>query len=177
MDLRFVAPDLHRLDDTPAEVIACAMWTDERPARGLAGLLDWRLAGRVNRLARERFADGKAGEGLCIQGRPRLPFDKVLVVGAGERAKVDEDAFRVATGALLRTLAGLGVRRAVVELPGRDTDAISPERAAEIVLEASRNDEAHDAWWLVELPEAQARIAARANDGRKRDQRERRENA
>ena len=86
MELRFVPPHLHALDDHPAEVIACAVWSDERPMRGLAGLLDWRLAGRVSRLAKEQFVTGSVGEVLCMQGRPRLPFDKVVVVGAGERA-------------------------------------------------------------------------------------------
>jgi hypothetical protein len=169
MELRFVAPDLRRIDDTPAEVIACAVWSDERPAQGLAGLLDWRLAGRVSRLTRSRFVDGSAGEVLCVQGRPRLPFDKVLVMGLGERAKFDEEAYRAAAAVLLRTLAGLGVRRAVVELPGRGSDAIAPERAAELVLEASKGDVAHDAWWLVEPPEAQAKIASRTEGGRKRE--------
>ena len=171
MELRFVARELHRLDDTPAEVIACAMWSDERPMRGLAGLLDWRLAGRVSRLAREAFADGSVGEIVCLQGRPRLPYEKVIVVGAGERAKFDEDVFRVAVAALLRTLEGLRVQRAVVELPGRATDQIAPERAAEIVLDAVRDSDAHDAhdaWWLVEPPAAQAKIAARAIEERRR---------
>jgi hypothetical protein len=168
VEFRFVAPELHRLDETPAEVIACAMWSDERPMRGLVGLLDWRLAGRVSRLAREKFTKGDVGDVLCVQGRPRLPYEKVIVIGAGERAKFDEDAFRTAVGTLIRTLEGLNVQRAVVELPGRGGDRIPPERAAEIVLDAVRDSEAHDAWWLVERPEAQAKIAARAAEERRR---------
>jgi len=172
VELRFVAPDLHRLDDTPAEVIACTMWSDERPMRGLVGLLDWRLAGRVSKLAREKFTRGDVGDVLCVQGRPRLPYEKVIVIGAGERAKFDEDAFRAAVGTLLRTLEGLHVQRAVVELPGRAGDRIAPERAADIVLEAVRASDLHDAWWLVEGPEAQAKIAARAAEERRRAVRE-----
>ncbi len=168
MEFRFVARELHRLDDTPAEVIACSMWSDERPMRGLAGLLDWRLAGRVSKLAREQFAKGEVGDVLCMQGRPRLPYEKVIVVGAGAQAAFDEDAFRGAMATLLRTLEGLNVQRAVVELPGRANDRIAPERAAEIVLDAVRDSEAHDAWWLVEGPEAQAKIAARAIEERRR---------
>jgi hypothetical protein len=168
VELRFVAPDLHALDETPAEVIACAMWKDERPLRGLAGLLDWRLSGRLSRLLREQFMSGDLGEVLCLQGRPRLPFDKVVVIGAGERGAWTDDTFRAATAALLRTLEGLHVQRAVVELPGRAANCIPPERAAEIVLESVRESEAHDAWWLVEAAEAQAKIASRANEERRR---------
>jgi hypothetical protein len=168
MELRFVPPDLHAIDDITAEVIACAIWEDERPLRGLAGLLDWRLSGRVSRLARTEFIRGEIGQLLCMQGRPRLPFDKVLVVGCGPRETFGDDAFRVAAGALLRTMEGLKIPRAVVELPGRAGDRIAPDRAAEILLEAARDSAAHDAWFLVETPEAQAKITARGRDERRR---------
>jgi hypothetical protein len=168
VDLRFVAPDLRALDEHPAEVIACCIWSDERPMRGLAGLLDWRLAGRISRLAKERFVKGDAGELLCMQGKPRLPFDKVLLVGAGPRGAFDPAACRRATAALLNALEGLHVKRAVVELPGRSGGRIAPELAAEIALDATRDSEAHDAWFLVEGAEAQAKIVSRANEERRR---------
>jgi hypothetical protein len=169
MELRFVPPELHALDQHPAEVIACGVWSDERPMRGLAGLLDWRLAGRVSKLAREKFVSGDAGEILCMQGKPRIPFDKVLLVGAGPRGAFDEAAYRKAVGTLLRTLEGLHVKRAVVELPGRAGGRIDAGRAAEIVLEATRDSNDHDAWFLVEEPEAQAKIATRAHEERRRE--------
>jgi hypothetical protein len=168
VELRFVAPDLHALDDTPAEALACAVYHDERPVRGLAGLIDWRLTGRVSRLLRESFANAEAGEVLCVQGRPRLPYEKVLLLGLGPKASFDEAAFRAALATLLRTLSGLRVKRAVVQLPGRADDRIAPERAAELVLEAARDSEDHDAWWLVEPPAAQAKIAALAKEERRR---------
>jgi hypothetical protein len=153
----FVPPELERLDRVSAEVIVCASWQDERPSPGLAGLLDWRLAGKLSRLQKETFASGALGEVLWLQGRPRLPFDKVLVLGMGPRAGFGPEAFKVALERLTATLEGLRVRRAVVELPGRGDDAIAPELAAELVL-ACVGRAAHDAWWLVEGPDAEARI-------------------
>ncbi len=168
MEVRFVAPDLRAIDELSAEVIACGLWRDERPARGLAGLLDWRLAGRLSKLAKTEFVTGVAGEVLCVPGRPRLPFDKVIVVGLGERAAWSEDAYRAAAGAVVRALEGLRVKRAVVELPGRGSDAIAAERAAEIVFEMTRGSDLHDAWWIVEAGEARAKIATRAGEERRR---------
>src|SRR5437588_5426815 len=131
MDLRFVPPELRQLDETSAELIACAMWKDERPMRGLAGLLDWRLAGKISKLARQNFLQGELGEVLFVPGRPRLPFDKIIVLGLGVKSEFTDDAFRTAVTKLIRTLEGLHVRRAVVELPGRGRElgdtAISPE--------------------------------------------------
>jgi hypothetical protein len=177
MDFRFVPPDLKKIDHASGEVIACAIWEDLRPLTGLAGLLDWRLVGLLSKLARggareeapERpaFLGGALGEVLFVPGKPRLPFDKVLVVGLGPRAAFGDDAFRTALRRLVTTLDGLHVRRAVVELPGRGDDAIAPERAAELVLEqvAARSDQ--DAWVLVEPLEAQKRIAKRAQERRR----------
>jgi len=171
MEFRFVTPDLRKLDETSAELVACSMWKDERPMRGLAGLLDWRLAGKISRLARESFLRGDLGEVLFVPGRPRLPFDKIIVLGLGEESAFDDAKFREAVTRLLRTLEGLHVRRAVVELPGRGAGAIDPERATEIVLECVGDSPDHDAWWLVEEAEAQVRISARAQDERRRARR------
>jgi hypothetical protein len=171
MEFRFVPPDLRKLDETSAELIACSMWKDERPMRGLAGLLDWRLAGKISKLARESFIEGDLGEVLFVPGRPRLPFDKIIVLGLGTQSAFGDGPFREAVTRLLRTLEGLHVRRAVVELPGRGAGAIEPERATEIVLECVGDSPDHDAWWLVEEAEAQVRISARAQDERRRARR------
>jgi len=168
VDFRFVPPELARLDDVSAELIACAVWEDSRPLTGLSGLLDWRLAGRLSKLARESFLVGSLGEVLVLPGRPRLPFDKVVVLGLGPRASFGDDAFREAIGKLLSTLEGLHVKRAVVELPGRGDGAVEPERAAELVLEQVARLPEHDAWVLVEPPETQKQIAQRAQDERRR---------
>jgi hypothetical protein len=167
LDLRFVAPDLRRLDEASAEVVACAVFKDERPLRGLAGLLDWRLAGRLSRLAKETFLQGDALEVLALPVRPRLPFDKALVIGLGPRASFDETTYRKAVVRLFDALSGLHVKKALVELPGRGSDAIPVERAAEILLDVLGEDE-RDALVLVEQPEAQKKIEKQLQDKRQR---------
>jgi hypothetical protein len=168
MEFRFVPPDLRRLDDASAELLACCVWSDQRPMRGLAGLLDWRLAGRLSMLARDGFLLGELGELLFVPGRPRLKFEKVLVLGTGTRAAFGEETFRGVVTHLLRALEGLRVRRAVVELPGRADGLVDAERAAELVLECVGDSPVHDAWWLVEEADAQRRIAQRVVDERRR---------
>ncbi len=165
-DLRFVARDLRRLDETSAEVIACGVWRDERPFGGLAGLLDWRLAGRLSRLAKQAFLVGDVGEALACPARPRLPFDKVIIFGQGPRSAFAEATFRQVTERMLSTLAGLSVKKAVIELPGRGDGAIEPERAAEIALELLEKDE-RDAITFVEEGEAQRRMEKHAQDRRR----------
>jgi hypothetical protein len=169
MELRFVPPDLRRLDELTAEVASCAIFEDDWPMPGLAGLLDWRLAGRLSALGRRGYLTGASGEVMLVPGRPRVPFEKVVVLGLGPRAAFDEGACARALERMSGVLEGLKVRRAVVELPGRADGAIEPERAAELLLSTVGKSKDHDAWWLVEDERAEQAVTARTQgDPRRR---------
>jgi hypothetical protein len=161
VDIRFLAPDLRRLDEASVEVAVGSFWQDERPMRGFAGLLDWRLAGRLSALLVSGFVRGEPGEVLLVPGKPHVPFEKILLVGLGPRASFDEDAFRRGVQRMAGALEGLRVRRAVVELPGRGTLAIDAERAITLALECLGAQPEHDAWWLVEDAQSQKLIELR----------------
>jgi hypothetical protein len=135
----------------------CGVWRDERPLSGLAGLLDWRLAGRLSRLAKQGFLVGDVGEVLVIPSRPRLPFDKLLACGLGPRSSFDDETFRAVLARILDAVAGLSVKKALIELPGRGDAAMAPERAAEILLDLL-GDGARDALGFVEEADGQRRI-------------------
>lgn len=166
LDLRFVPRTLRNLDEVSAEVVACGIYRDERPLAGLAGLLDWRLAGRLSRLAKRGFLLGEVGELLAVPVRPRLPFDKLIVAGLGPRGSFGDTTFRKVLERTLDALEGLHVKKAVVELPGRGDDAITAERAAEILLDLIGDDE-RDALTFVEEPGDQQRIEKRAQERRR----------
>lgn len=158
MELRFIAPTLSELDRAGMEVLVAPLFADERPPRGVAGLFDWRAAGRLSRLIQTGFVDGALGEVLMLPGKPALPFDKIIMLGAGVSAELDHGVFSGLVDRLLRTLEGLRARTAVVQLPGRHRDAITPESAADILLEAAADKPEHDVWTLVESPAGQRAI-------------------
>ncbi|HWP05661.1 MAG TPA: M17 family peptidase N-terminal domain-containing protein [Polyangiaceae bacterium] len=158
MDLRFIPPSLRRLDLSGTEVLVAALLPGERPPRGVAGLCDFRLGGRISRLLASGFVTGALGEVLLVSGRPKLPFDKVLLFGVGAREDFSELVFRTVIERVLATLEGLRARTAVVELPGRHFDGIAPERAADILLEIAGPRADHDLWTLIESSEAQRTI-------------------
>jgi hypothetical protein len=168
MELRFLAPELRRLDGANVELCACSIWSDERPVRGFAGLLDWRQGGRISALLKAGFFRGDVGEALLVPGKPYVPFEKVLVVGLGERGEFGEERFRQGVVHIATALEGLRIRRAVVELPGRGTGAIEPEAAITLALDCVRSSPEHDTWWLVETPADQKRTLARAAEERRR---------
>jgi hypothetical protein len=168
VELRFILPALRRLDLAATEVLVASLTENERPVRGLSGLLDWRLKGRIARLLTDGFATGKLGEVLLIPGKPRLPFDKVILFGLGQTANFGDRTYRQVVGRMLSTLEGLRARSAVVELPGRHFNAIRPEDAANVLLEQAAERPDHDLWTLVESAEAQQVIAQQVILERKR---------
>lgn len=168
MELRFTTPQLARLDLAGTDVLVAGLSVEDRPPRGVAGLVDWRLAGRVSRLVASGFVTGARGEVLMIPGRPKLPFEKVLLFGVGRRDAFDEAAFVEIVDAVLETLEGLQVRTAVVELPGRHFGGISAERAAETLLDRAGARPEHDSWTLVESMDSQRAIRSRMVQERRR---------
>lgn len=158
MDFSFVARNLRRIDELEAEALACCVFENDWPMLGLAGLVDWRLAGRLSLLAKAGFLTGKADEVVLVPLRPWLPFEKLLVLGLGPRASFGDAAARRATERLVATLDGLQVNQPVVELPGRADESMAPARAVALALEALAPSETRDAWRLVEDDSAEQAI-------------------
>jgi hypothetical protein len=169
MELRFVTPDLRRLDEVASEVLACGVFEDERPHHGAAGLVDWRLSGTVSRLIAEGFVTGRRGEVVMLPLRPKLPFDKALLFGLGARDAFTDTVFRETAAHMLRAVEGLCARTAVVELPGRHCAAVDAERATDVLLELAGGRPEHDVWTLIEPTEDQKKITARMSEQRRRD--------
>ncbi len=168
MELRFITPELASLDEIDSEVLACAVWSDARPSHGVAGLCDWRLAGRISDLERRGLITGDLGEVVLLPGKPRLTFDKLILFGAGPRASFDEEAFRDIILRMLDTMEDLCARASVVELPGRHDSLIAAERAADILLACAGRKEEHDVWTLVEDGDGRQRITQHMIEERRR---------
>jgi hypothetical protein len=119
VNLRLHPPRLDALDELQGECLVLTFFADDRPLRGLTGLVDWRLNGSLSRLLLREFLDGHFGESLLVPVAGRLPFPRAVVIGMGRRTEFTtarfEDVCRVAFGAL----HGLGVARFAMALPGR----------------------------------------------------------
>lgn len=168
MELAFLPPSLRALDESPAEVLCACLFSDERPPHGVAGLASWRLAGKLDRLIESGFLTGERGEVMLMPGRPRLSCDKLLLFGMGPRAALDEVAFDVVSEKIIDTLRGLEVRAAIVELPGRHANALTPEQAVDRFLAVVGREGGFDKITLVEEPAAQKRVNEHVIEARRR---------
>ena len=164
MDIRFLAPDLRALDEASVEVAVASFWQDERPMRGFAGLLDWRLWG-VSAPCSRRASCAASRARCCWCRASRTCRSRRCCSWVWARAPPStRPRSATAPRAWRARVQGLRVRRAVVELPGRGTQAIEAERAMILALECLGPKPEHDAWWLVEDAPAQKIRAARADE-------------
>lgn len=158
MEVSFVLPDLRRLDELKSEALALVLFEDERPLRGALGLVDWRLVGQISRLLLRGHARGAPGEAVLIPTRPRLPFEKLFLFGAGRRAELDEARFRQVVDRALTALDRARVRASVVGLPPHG-ERITPQRKMELFLELAAAHPEQDEVTLIEDADAQRAMA------------------
>lgn len=136
MELQFVPLELARWDEAvSADVVVAPIWTDVRPLRGAAGLLDWRLCGRLSHWLREGRLDGSTGEKLLVP-TTRLPWRAILLVGVGQLADFSELRYREALSLIMDTLRRMNVSSAALSLPTSDAGPVGPRRALQLALEA-----------------------------------------
>lgn len=139
MKVSFVRPELRHLDEVAGEAIALGVFADERPLRGAAGFVDWRLNGALSRcMMADRFR-AEPGEALLYPDRGRLSFGRVLLWGLGARPEFDESRWRAACVGILRALRGMEVSRFAAPVPGRAALPLNSRHAMEHWLAAIRD--------------------------------------
>lgn len=146
--------DLPRWDQAPGgDLFVVPVWTDVRPMRGAAGLVDWRLNGRLSEeLRNERFV-GDRGDRLLLPTR-RLPWRAILALGLGATRDFDDDRFRDALDAAFAVMRGLRLSTMAAGLPGREIGRLDPERAATLFRLAAQDRDHVRALTLIDTPPA-----------------------
>lgn len=144
MRVSILAADLAKWDEVERALVASSLllpiFSDERPLRGAAGLVDWRLCGRLSRLLRAGKASGARGETLMMPPGRRLRFGRILTFGLGPSKDYGEERFRHDVRWIRKVAADAGLTDYALEPPGRATGLIGARRALELWLDESRKD-------------------------------------
>jgi hypothetical protein len=142
----FLPVDLHRWDHGPGgDVMVVPIWSDVRPLRGVAGLLDWRLCGKISQMIREGRVSGAAGEKLLLV-TGRVPWRRVLGIGAGPSDVFGDGACKAILRCAVDAARGIGGERVAIALPGRDLELLKADRAMRHLIESLANSEGRGAW-------------------------------
>lgn len=135
MALSVLPLDLARWDEVARDALVLAVFKDDRPLRGAAGLADWRMCGRLSRLLKSQRAHGEAGETLLLPPGRRLPFARILWFGLGDAKGYSEERFRKDVKWILEVTKLAAVTDWAFQMPGRASGLIGARRAIEIVLD------------------------------------------
>ena len=105
-----------RLTASKAGAVALGIAEGERPSRGAAAELDRRSRGAISELLKSRDFAGRTGEVAVLYPRG-LNTGRVILVGLGKRAEIDEQRLRLAAAQAARRARELGARTLTFALP------------------------------------------------------------
>jgi hypothetical protein len=135
MALTVLPLDLSRWDETKRDCLVLPVFKDDRPLRGAAGLVDWRLCGKLSRLLRDQRASADAGETMMLPPGRRLQFTRILWFGLGDAKGYSEERFKKDLAWMISVIKKAGVTDWAVQMPGRASGLIGARRAIEIVMD------------------------------------------
>ena len=135
MPLSVLPLDLARWDETQRDALVLPVFRSDRPLRGAAGLVDWRLCGRLSRLIKANRATGDAGETILLPPGRRLRFSKILWFGLGDAKGYSDARFKHDLGWISDVVARAGITEWALQAPGRASGLIGARRAVELILD------------------------------------------
>lgn len=103
--------EVRELVRAPADAAIVGVFEGERPLRGAAGLVDWRLCGVLSELVAAGDLGGRPGEVTLLASGGRLAAPALLAVGLGPRAGYGVPAFESAIEVAFRRAGELAYGR------------------------------------------------------------------
>jgi len=117
-------------DRVGAPAMVLGVFLDERPLRGAAGLIDWRMNGYLSRLLLARRLSGEANESTLVATQGRVRAGAVLLMGLGVRSLYGFDRIGDITAAVTRQLQKIRVDEFALEVPGARFLGLDPAESA-----------------------------------------------
>lgn len=91
---------------------------DERPLKGAAGWVDWRMCGTLSRVLMNGFFVGAEADSLLVPTLGRFPVPRVFVIGLGPAKKLGPEALGRVLGKAAEVLQRAKAEAVALELPG-----------------------------------------------------------
>lgn len=124
-----------RSDLQESNILVTGFFRDERPLKGSAGWLDWRLNGLLSHFILENRLTGDWKETTLIPSQGRVTPPLVLLLGLGELKDYSYLRLREIFPFLLETLQKLAVKKICLSFPYGETYKVDCGKLAEVLLE------------------------------------------
>jgi len=127
------------LDTEPAErvradLLVAPFFEGDRPLRGAAARVDWRLSGHLSEMLARGAFGGTPDDVILVPAGTRLRAPRALLLGLGPRESFAPRALRASARLAVARAASLRAGIVALALPGEAESGVAAERAAAAVL-------------------------------------------
>jgi hypothetical protein len=129
-----IAVETGPVEKAAVELAVVTFFEGDRPLRGEAGRVDWRLCGMLSDLLVRRALRGAAGEAALIPTFGHLRSPRVLVLGLGSATGFGALEVKAMARGAVRRCADLRIRSLALALPGHWTGLLPVGPCAAAVL-------------------------------------------
>ncbi len=123
------------IDTQECDVLVIGFFRNERPLRGSAGLIDWRLNGMLSRLLTEKKLTGDWEETTLIPSGGRVMSRMILLLGLGDTREYSYLRVRKLCPQLLEILKKLDASGVCLSLPYGESYNVDCGKLAEVLIE------------------------------------------
>jgi len=123
------------IDHQECQLVGAGLFEDERPLRGSAGLLDWRLNGAISREIINGRITGQFKETVIIPSSKRIKSPKILLIGLGPARRISYPKLREVSAHFLQTLLKIDILDFCCSIPHSKPYPIECSKAVEVWVE------------------------------------------
>jgi hypothetical protein len=116
------------------EALCLFVGEDDRPLKGAAGYVDWRLAGAISRVLMKEFFVGAAGDCLLLPSNGRIAIPRIFACGTGKSDGFGPERLRELLADAASRLDRAKIRSVALEIPG--AGVVPDEERSRAVQEA-----------------------------------------
>ena len=114
MKTKLLSIDIDRIE---TEVVVLPFFSDEKPLKGAAGLIDWRMRGKISRLISQGRISGDKGESTLFLPDSRISAKKIIMSGLGDSSKFNERELKEAGGKIIQQMLHIDARDFTIAIP------------------------------------------------------------
>lgn len=129
LNLSTLPPDQQR-----HKCLVVGFFSDEKPPRGVCGLMDWRLNGMISREIKQGHISGEFKERVAVPHPDRVGSDLLFLFGVGPLADITYDRIYSSAHEIAGAIDAMKLRSFAFDLPGEGRSALSTAGILEAMI-------------------------------------------
>ena len=114
--------------------LALGIFADEKPPRGICGLIDWRLNGMISREIKQGMISGEFKEKIAIPFPQRIGAEMLLLFGLGNSYDINYDKIYNAAYLIAEAVEGMSLHNFAFELLGESRSRLITSNIVEAMI-------------------------------------------